>query len=57
MEAVEKYLKDEGLSYEKHGNYVQVSWMNQQRTPMELTFYVDALKLEETLNFLHYNLI
>ncbi|MCI8701580.1 MAG: aspartate kinase [Turicibacter sp.] len=56
-EAVEKYLKDEGLSYEKHGNYVQVSWMNQQRTPMELTFYVDALKLEETLNFLHYNLI
>ena len=56
-EVVEQYLKEEGLSFEKRENYVQVTWMNQQRTPVELTFYVDAMKLEETLNFLHYNLI
>ena len=56
-EAVEHYLKENELEYIKSENYVRVSWMNQQRTPVELTFYVDALKLEDTLNFLHYNLI
>ena len=56
-EAVEHYLKENELEFIKNENYVRVSWMNQQRTPVELTFYVDALKLEDTLNFLHYNLI
>ncbi|MDE5978138.1 MAG: aspartate kinase [Turicibacter sp.] len=56
-EVVEKYLNDHELEFIKSENYVRVSWINQQRTPVELTFYVDALKLEETLNFLHYNLI
>lgn len=56
-ETVEAYLNENGLDYIKSENYVRVSWMNQQRTPVELTFYVDALKLEDTLNFLHYNLI
>ncbi len=56
-ETVEAYLNENGLEYIKNENYVRVSWMNQQRTPVELTFYVDALKLEDTLNFLHYNLI
>ena len=56
-EAVEQYLKEEKLDYTKNENYVRVSWMNQQQTPVELTFYVSASNLKETLNFLHYNLI
>lgn len=55
--AVERYLKEQKIDYIKSESYVRVSWINQQRTPVELTFYVDALKLEDTLNFLHYNLI
>ena len=54
---LQHYLKENELEFIKNENYVRVSWMNQQRTPVELTFYVDALKLEDTLNFLHYNLI
>ena len=56
-EMVEVYLKENEIQYIKSENYVRVSLVNQQSTPIELTFYVDALKLEETLNFLHYNLI
>lgn len=56
-EQVDAELKKRSINYEKTENYVRVSWFNQQRTPVEVTFYVDALKLEDTLNFLHYNLI
>ena len=56
-EVVEAYLKENEIQYIKSENYVRVILLNQQSTPIELTFYVDALKLEETLNFLHYNLI
>lgn len=56
-ELVEAMLTEKNIEFEKHGNYVRVTWYNQQRTPVEVTFYVDALKLEDTLNFLHYNLI
>ena len=54
---VEQYLKQQGITYQKEENYVRVSLINQQRTPIEMTYYVDAVKLEDTLNFLHYNLI
>ena len=56
-EVAESYLKENQIQYIKSENYVRVSLVNQQSTPIELTFYVDAVKLEETLNFLHYNLI
>ena len=54
---VEKYLKEKEITYQKEENYVRVSLINQQRNPTEMTYYVDAVKLEDTLNFLHYNLI
>lgn len=56
-EEVEAYLESKNITYQKAANFVRVSWFNQQRTPVEVTFYVDALKLEDTLNFLHYNLV
>ena len=56
-EHVDSYLKEHEIAFEKTENYVQVCWYNQQRTPVEVTFYVDAMKLEDTMNFLHYNLI
>ena len=56
-EQVEDYLKQKNISYQKTENYIRVSWFNQERTPVEVTFYVDTLKLEDTLNFLHYNLV
>lgn len=54
---VENYLKEKEITYQKEENYVRVSLINQQRNPTEMTYYVDAVKLEDTLNFLHYNLV
>ena len=56
-EEVEAYLESKAIIYQKVENYVRISWFNQQRIPLEVTFFVDALKLEDTLNFLHYNLV
>lgn len=54
---VEQYLAQCEIIFQKEDNYVRVSLINQQRTPIEMTYYVDAIKLEDTLNFLHHNLI
>lgn len=53
---VEDYLTENKISYQKEENYVRVSLINQQRSPKEETYYVSAMKLEDTLNFLHCNL-
>ena len=57
QEAVEAYLGQLGIAFAVTKNYCRVTWYNQQRNPVEVTFYVDGAKLAETLNFLHYNLI
>lgn len=54
---VDQYLDLIGVQYKKEYNYVKVSLINQQRAPIETVFFVDVLKLEDTMNFLHYNLI
>ena len=56
-ETIEAYLTDLGIAFARTDNYVRVTWYNQQRNPVEVTFYVDSDKLVETINFLHYNLI
>ena len=56
-EAVETYLNAQGIAFAATENYVKVTWYNQQRNPVEVTFYVDGTKLVDTINFLHYNLI
>jgi len=57
VEQVEAYLADQGITFARTENYVKVTWYNQQRNPMEVTFYVEGNKLVDTINFLHYNLI
>ncbi|MGL4374152.1 MAG: aspartate kinase, partial [Turicibacter sp.] len=54
---VEVYLNELNVSYQKESNYVRVSLIDQQRVPRETTYYVEAARLVEAMNFLHYNLI
>jgi aspartate kinase len=56
-EQVREFLESKSIEFEKHDDYVRICWYNQQRTAVEVTFYVQVSKLEDTMNFLHYNLI
>ena len=54
---VEKYLQDAQITYEKEEQFVRVSIIDQQTLPLETTYFVEAARLIDTMNFLHYNLI
>lgn len=52
-----RFLQKNGIPYSVKSGYVRIIWLNRQKELVEVVFFVDADKLEEMMNFLHYNLI